>query len=139
MNKKSRKGHGSTRDNAMQTIDVRNLLAFNHRMSMFIWSPDQWTIIAFIHGYEYGRSRECRFTELLSDLIAKKYRVKINNMGWPGQILRFAESHSISWSDAYLLLSSELLNSQLISIGSEGAATPAGRPYRNTPIAPDDQ
>jgi hypothetical protein len=100
----------------LRPSDVRNLIKFNHRMSMFIWSPDRWSIMAFVHGYEYGTSNKCRFTELLGAHIAKQYGLKTDSGGWSHQIARFAEHRSLEWIDAYLLLSSELLNSALAPI-----------------------
>lgn len=97
----------------MRPIDVRNLIRFNTRMGMFICPSNRPNVVAFVHGYQYATATECRFTELLSAHIADRYRVKADALGWPHQIARFAERRSLDWMDAYLLLSSELLNSAI--------------------------
>jgi len=114
-----RKSSAPIRGNAMRPADVKNLIRFNHKMSMFIWSPDRWNVMAFIHGYEYGTSNDCRFTELLGAYIAKRYRVKPDSGGWSHQVARFAERRSLEWVDGYLLVSSELLNATLGSISDD--------------------
>lgn len=97
----------------MRPGDVRNLIRFNTRMGMFICPSDRSNVVAFIQGYEYGTSNECRFTELLGAYLADRYRVKADALGWPNQIARLAERRSLGWMDAYLLVSSEQLNSAL--------------------------
>jgi hypothetical protein len=97
----------------MRPIDVRNLIRFNTRMGMFICPSNRSNVVAFIHGYQYATANECRFTELLSAHIADRYRVKPDALGWPQQIARLAEQRSLDWMDAYLLVSSELLNSAI--------------------------
>ena len=99
--------------NAMRPGDVRNRIRFNTRMGMFICPPDRPNVVAFIQGYEYGTSNGCRFTELLGAYLADRYRVKADALGWPNQITRLAERHSLGWMDAYPLVSSELLNAAL--------------------------
>ena len=111
--RRAQKTSGSPGEMTMRPSDVRKLIRFNHRMSMFVWSPDRWTIVAFLHGYEYGTSNKCRFTDVLSAYIAKQYHVKADALGWQHQIGRFAECRSLEWNDAYLLISSEVLNAAL--------------------------
>ena len=55
----------------MRAVDVRNLVRFNTRMSMYICPSDRSGVVAFLHGYEYGAGGECRFTAVLSEHLAK--------------------------------------------------------------------
>jgi hypothetical protein len=103
----------------MQPDDVRNLIRFNTHMGLFICPSTRLNVVSFIHGYEYGRSGECRSTDLLSAHIAKWHRIKLNALGWPHQIERLAERRSLDWMDVYLLVSSEFLSSTLESREAE--------------------
>jgi hypothetical protein len=97
----------------VRPIDVRNLIRFNTRMGMFICPSDRSNVVAFVHGYQYATAKKCRFAELLSDHIARRYRVKADALGWPHQIARLAERRRLEWMEVYLMVSSELLNSAI--------------------------
>jgi hypothetical protein len=99
----------------MRAVDVRNLIRFNTRMGMFICPSDRAGVVAFLHGYEFAAAGECRFTEALSEHLAKRHRVKAGSLGWPDQIARLAERRSLDWMEVYLLASSEVL-----SVAAEG-------------------
>ena len=100
-------------DSHVRPIDVRNLTRFNTRMGMYVCPSDRRNVVAFVHGYEYATGKKCRFTELLSDHIARRYRFKADALGWPHQIARLAERRRLEWMDVYLMVSSELLNSAI--------------------------
>jgi hypothetical protein len=53
----------------MRVIDVRNLIRFNTRMGMYVCPSHRANVVAFLHGYEYGASDECRFTKALGELL----------------------------------------------------------------------
>jgi hypothetical protein len=97
----------------VRPIDVRKLIRFNTRMGMFICPSDRANVVAFVHGYQYAAAKKCRFTELLSDHLARRYRVKADALGWPHQLARLAERRGLEWMDVYLMVSSELLNSAI--------------------------
>jgi hypothetical protein len=102
----------------MRPGDVQNLIRFNSRMGMFICPSDRSNVVAFLHGYEYGTAGECRFTRILREHLAKRYRVKAGALGWPDQIARLAERRSLDWLAVYLLVSSEVLSAALRSTES---------------------
>jgi hypothetical protein len=103
----------------VRPIDVRNLVRFNTRMGMFICPSNRSNVVSFIHGYQYGTSSECRFTDLLSAHVAERHGVEADALGWPHQIERLAEHRSLDWMDVYLLVSSEFLNSAFASNDAE--------------------
>jgi len=94
----------------MRAVDVRNIIRFNTRMGMFVCPSDRASVVAFLHGYQYGAGGECRFTKILGEHLAKKHRVKAGPQGWPDQIARLAERRSLDWMEVYLLVSSEVLS-----------------------------
>lgn len=93
----------------MRAVDVRNLIRFNTHMGMFICPSDRAGVVAFLCGYEYSAGGECKYTEALSERLAKRHRVKPDALGWPHQIARLAERRSLDWLEVYLLISSEVL------------------------------
>jgi hypothetical protein len=93
----------------MRPVDVRNIVRFNTRMGMYICPSDRANVVAFLSGYEYAAAGECRFTELMSDHLAKRHRVKADALGWSHQVARLAERRSLDWMEMYLLVSSEVL------------------------------
>jgi hypothetical protein len=97
----------------VRAIDERNLIRFHTRLGMFICPSNRSNVVAFVHGYQYATAKKCRFTELLSDHIARRYRVKAGALAWPDQIDRLAERRRLEWMDVYLMVSSELLNSAI--------------------------
>lgn len=97
----------------MRPVDAHNLVRFNTRMGMFVCPSNRDNVVAFLHGYEYGTDGECRFIEALSRLMAERYRIKPDSLGWPHQIARLAEKRSLDWMDIYLLVSSEILNAAI--------------------------
>lgn len=99
----------------MSRLDARNLVRFNMRMGMFICPSDRWNVVSFLHGYELARGKRCRFLELLSQQITDDHQIKLDCLGWPGQIERLAEKYSLDWMETYLLISSNILNSALYS------------------------
>jgi hypothetical protein len=109
----------------MRPGDVQNLIRFNTRMGMFICPSNQPNVVAFLSGYEYGTGGECRFTEILGQHLAKRYRLEAGALGWPDQIARLAERRSLDWMEVYLLVSSEVSSAALRSseFNSEPAAT----------------
>jgi len=93
--------------------DVIKLIYFNTRMGMYICPSNKANVVAFLHGYEYGSDSDFKLTDEIKSLLINKYKIKESNMGWPHQIDTFSKKKSIEWMDAYLLISSEILNSQL--------------------------
>ncbi len=114
----------------MQPGDVRNLIRFNTRMGMFICPSTRSNIESFLHGFEYGTTNCCRFTELLGTHLAKEYRIKADALGWPHQIARLAEKHSLDWMDVYLITSSEVLFTALRQSEAETRPGPVADPAR---------
>jgi hypothetical protein len=105
----------------MRDVDVRNLVRFNTRMGMFVCPSDRANVVAFLDGYEYAAAGECRFTAILSEHLAKRYRIKRGAMGWPDQIARLAERRSLDWMEVYLLVSSEVLGAAVESRDATGS------------------
>jgi hypothetical protein len=99
----------------MRPKDVRSLIQFNTRMANFICPSNRANIVAFLHGYEHGTGGACRFLDALSDCLATRHRVKLDSLGWPHQMALYAERLSLDWIDAYLLVSSEVLQKALES------------------------
>ena len=99
----------------MRAVDVRKLVRFNTRMGMYICPSERSGVIAFLSGYENGTDGECKFTNILSEHLEKRHRVKRRAMGWPEQIGRLAERLSLEWMDVYLLTSSEVLSTAVES------------------------
>jgi hypothetical protein len=79
-------------------------------MGMYVCPCDKANVVAFLEGYQIGTGGECRFTNALSDCLAKRYRIKPGPLGWAHQILRLAEKRSLDWMEMYLIVSSEVLN-----------------------------
>jgi hypothetical protein len=79
-------------------------------MGVYICPSDRPGVVAFLHGYEYAAAGECRFTEALSEHLAKRHRVKRRALGWPHQIAQLAVRRSLGWMEVYLLVSSEVLS-----------------------------
>ena len=96
----------------MRVIDARNLIRFNTHMGMHICPTDCQGVVAFLQGYEIGTGGKCRFTEVLSERLGKRYRVKRGESGWPEQISRLADRRALDWMEVYLLVSSELLGGE---------------------------
>jgi hypothetical protein len=94
----------------MRLGDAHNIIRFNTRMGMFICPSNRSNVESFLHGYQYGTANECRFTEVLGQHIAERYRIKPDELGWPHQIARLADKRSLDWMEVYLLVSSEVLN-----------------------------
>jgi hypothetical protein len=103
----------------MRVGDVRNLIRFNTRMSMYICPSDRASVVAFLHGYEYAAGGECRFTAALEEHLAKRHRGKAGSLGWPHQIARLAERRSLEWMEVYLLVSSAVLSAAADGQGAE--------------------
>lgn len=100
-------------DSEMRTIDAKQISQFNTRMGMFICPSNKENVIAFIHGYEYGTQNKCLFTKHLKELLENKYQIKYNQFGWPNQIERLAEKREITWMEAYLMVSFEIINQKM--------------------------
>ena len=94
----------------MRLADAQNIIRFNTCMGMFVCPSNRENVVSFLHGYQYGTAGECRFTEVLSQHLAKRHRVKPDSLGWPHQIARLADRRSLDWMDVYLLISSEVLS-----------------------------
>src|SRR5580765_6503549 len=101
----------------MRLSDVKNLIFFNTRMGMFICPSSRVNVVAFLHGYEFCAGQRCRFTQSLSDAVARRYRIKPDSIGWPHQIERLGQNLSLKWMDVYLLVSSEVLQKELSPAG----------------------
>jgi hypothetical protein len=93
----------------MRAIDIKNLRHFRTHMGMYITRADRQGIIAFIHGYQSGAGKACRFTEALTEHLSRHYGIKVTPLGWPHQIERLAKRISQSWIKAFLMVSAEIL------------------------------
>jgi hypothetical protein len=114
----------------MRPTDVRNLIRFSTRMSMFICPNDRAGVVAFLHGYEYAVGGECRFTAVLSEHLARRHQVKGGPLGWAHQIAQLAERRELDWMEAYLLISSEVLNAAAEAPDAEPSTdADTGRPF----------
>ena len=80
---------------------------------MYIQCSDRKSVEAFVVGYECGASGECNFTELLSQNLKDKYKIKIYATGWMDQVERYSKKMSIDWTQAFHLLASEIVNEGL--------------------------
>ena len=94
----------------MQKEDVESLSRFVERPGMYIYTTDRSNIVSFIHGYELGAQGRCKFTEVFSDNLTQKFKLKKYATGWQNQIERYSESKVLSWVDAFFLLASEVLS-----------------------------
>jgi len=94
----------------MQKQDVESLLKFLERPGMYIHPTDRTNIISFIHGYEFATDGKCNFTEILSNILIEKYRIKYFATGWPDQIERYSGKNGMSWVESFFLLASETLS-----------------------------
>ena len=94
----------------MRNIDLQSLLVFLTRMEMYIYPCNKQNIVSFITGYESGAQGECTFTQDLSKKLSVKYNIKKYATGWSNQIDRYSEEKNIQWVDAFVLITSELLN-----------------------------
>jgi hypothetical protein len=65
-------GRGET----IRPSDVKNLVHFNTRMGMYVCPCDRQSVVAFLHGYQFGAGGECRFTQALSERLEQRHRVK---------------------------------------------------------------
>ena len=99
----------------MRPEDAHSLIRFNTRMGLFVCPVTRSNVEAFLHGYQYGTASKCQFTEILSEHITKRYRIRPTALGWSHQIAQLAEKRSLDWMEAYLLVSSELLGAALES------------------------
>ena len=113
----------------MRPEDVRKIIAFNTRMGMFVCPSCRENVVAFLHGYEHAADG-CRFTDELSRHVAARYRIKPTAGGWPDQVERLAERRSLTWMEAYFLLSSHVLSIELEGgrVRAVGALTTGRKP-----------
>jgi hypothetical protein len=93
----------------MRAIDIKNLRHFRTHMGMYIPHVNRQVIIAFIHGYQSGAGKACRFTEAHTEHLSRHYGIKVSPLGWPHQIERLAKRLSQSWIKAFLMISAEIL------------------------------
>ncbi|MGH1484986.1 MAG: hypothetical protein ACRBCI_02125 [Cellvibrionaceae bacterium] len=93
----------------MRESDAKSLLAFISRMGMYIFEEDKENIRSFLTGYEVGSLGECCFTEMLSNKLEEKYKIKKYATGWSDQVERYAGQSNIDWQQAFQLVASEVL------------------------------
>jgi hypothetical protein len=117
----------------MRPDDVRNIIFFNTRMSMFVCPSDRANVVAFLHGYEYAAGGGCEFTKELSRHLESRYRIKCYATGWPDQVDRLAERQSMQWMEVYLLVSSEVLSVALKCSGLQAAGRAKVKRERTPP------
>ena len=103
----------------MRASDVRNLIRFNTRMGMYVCPSNRANVVSFLHGYEYAASEECNFISLISQHVSEIHQIEPDSLGWPHQIARLAENRGLEWMDVYLMVSSEVLESELSAIEAD--------------------
>lgn len=93
----------------MTKYDTTILLNFINRMGMYIHPIDLHSIANFIHGYELGRNKKCKFLESLKILLLEKYKIEYLSDGWQGQINRLAEKKCLDPVTLFKELALEIL------------------------------
>jgi hypothetical protein len=84
---------------------------FLPRIRMYIQPINKDTVVAFIYGYEQGRSQTCSFSEEMSMLLQDKHRIVKRAMGWPEQLQRYADKKGVDWIEAFQQISGDLMKS----------------------------
>jgi hypothetical protein len=96
-----------TRDHA------KFIIGFIAKMGMYICPSDRQGVVAFIHGYEQGCQGLCTFTRSLSVELEKRHRIKAYAQGWPEQVPSFAQRRNLTWMEAFILSSSNVVERRL--------------------------
>ncbi|WP_299277972.1 hypothetical protein [uncultured Psychroserpens sp.] len=81
----------------MREIDLNTIMHFVTRTEMYIGDVSENAITSFIRGYETGTNWECKFTKLISELLASNYDCRKMAMGWPGQIREYSNKRNLDW------------------------------------------
>jgi hypothetical protein len=79
-------------------------------MGMYIYPCDQHGVVSWVDGYVSGAKGRCKFTELQTEELTERHRIKSNSaLGWPRSVEIFAEKRDISWLEAFTLASSPII------------------------------
>lgn len=114
----------------------RALISFNTRMGMFICPSSRTQVIAFIHGFQHACPEQGHLSAHLSQHLASAHGIEGDSGGWPSQIQRYAQMNDLDWMEAYLLLSSQVLNTELHHTSNQAPETMTGPAWSEEP--PDD-
>lgn len=114
---------------ALSPAVITLLAHFNKRMGMYIGEPSKGGVIAFLTGLECGThlcGQDAGFVSAMSGWLTKTYGVTSDCLGWPGQIQRLADLRDVSWLEAYVVVSGEVL--EWAGAGDTGPTTPTSAP-----------
>lgn len=90
--------------------ETKNMLHFLHRTSMYIHPIYRDTVVAFMHGVDFGKYDKMEsWCTHLTTFISSKYEIFGGALGWPNQIEIYAKKYKIDWVEAFKILMLQLI------------------------------
>lgn len=76
---------------------------------MYIYPINKDTITSYVNGFIVARKGNFKLTELIRNLLTSKYKIQYSNLGWVGQVEKFAEKLKINWENAFKIVTLEII------------------------------
>ena len=100
----------SRKKEKMTNRDIEIMLHFITRTEMYTFKDETGHIISFVTGYEIGRNGECDFSNQISKILEKEFKIKKLAMGWNGQIIEFGKKNDLNWETSFKMIGLKVLS-----------------------------